>query len=363
MGEYVKGNYSDWTDRTAVHDGSPLPKVPCVVSSSHVQYESAPPNKLLMQTDLSAATNELPFVPLAPAPSSTASVAHTENSIAPADAVQVVTAGDTSSVAGNAPFRVLGNLPDFALDGFPDRWTRIDTTTLAATNQPLVWGASAVIDTFNPMNSLLTNPALVNKTKNWTYFRGDLELMGVVSIPGNASGAYVICAQPTTTSLETASIGTFFDEQCMSFEHSTLLLCSASTNISMTLPFFSAYDANLISSPAQAGGWNVRVVCLSPLKTAIPSGITTGSITWYARLVDYKLLVPRWEGRAVYQSKEKIISTAKSLKANKTISRTAYAVQGVAEKLSGVPVIGQVASMVAGATGTIGAIADFFGFS
>lgn len=288
--------------------------------------------------------------------------------IEPGDAVQIVSAGDTQTIAGPSRYRVLGSLSENSLNNFPERWTRIRVSSFNSTNPPLSYGSGSEIAFLLPYSELLANSAVAEKVKNWTYFRGDLDVLGVVDFPGNVSGAYAFCLRPRVLDPSvqyTPSLGGSFNpESVLGYEHSTLLLAADSSNIEFHVPFFSAGDANLITDPDGLGHWVLSMVCLSPLRTAIPGGVTTGNITWYARFRDgYELLVPRWQGAPVYQGKKEIVSMAKDLKKSKAISKTAATIKGVADKLVGVPFLGQAASMVSMAAGTAGAIADFFGFS
>lgn len=374
MEKYALGQYTDWANRAVAHDGAPG-VVQDVVLQGDFRKSSTkttgipPPPQLSMHSAMSVPANELKGSVALEAPSTTSpSEQDGTVPIEAGDAVQVVSAGDTQTIPAGARYKVLGSLAEYELSAFPERWVRIGVLPISSSDPYMAGGVTGAIASYSLYDLLFANPAMVDKTTNWSYFRGGLDVLGVVTAPGNASGAYVISCFPRVSEDPIASkpsLTTFLDSSALAYEHKALWLASSSSNIEFKLPYFSAYDANSLSAPSSAGGWTMSVCCLSPLRTAIPGGVTTGSITWYAKLSPgYELLVPKWQGRPVYQGKEKgLVDYAKDLKKSKAISKTSNTIKGIADKLVGVPVLGQAAGMVSMAAGTVSAVADFFGFS
>lgn len=280
---------------------------------------------------------------------------------------KMVLGGDTQQVEAAPAFAPLSGLQPASLSDFPARWTRIKTTVVSAADTPFDGYMTSLVDTFLVYDLLLANPALAEKTKFYQLFRGDVELMGIVSIPGNASGAYAVFARPYATEQPAMGVGSgmtgisggIHPEDCLAYEQSTLLVAAASSNIHFHLPFWCLMDANRTSSASPLGDWEVVVNCLSPLRTAVAGGVTTGQIQWYARLVEsVEFMVPRYQGK-----KKTLVDTAKEWKQNKTISKTAGVIKSAADSLGAIPFLGPVAATVSGAAATVGAIADFFGFT
>lgn len=348
---YAGGGFSDWTDRQALHEGQRF------VRQS---------KRVINMSDLSMTTPASEQMP----PTTTASLGedHTTSMVggdATADAATVNISGAMTTIAIPRAFSAYQEPASYALSDFLTRWTDVARITLSNTDQAMTNTSSSVVATFSPVINFFTNTRVLDKTENFSFYRGDMEVLFVTAVPGNASGAYVVSAIPALSS-DTSTFGGFKQEQCMNVDNYVYLSMEASTSISMSLPYWSVADMSPVgANAAQYGSWQVYITCLSPLRTAIPGGVTTGSITVYARLKpNYKLMVPKWQG-ARYQGKRAaaLMSHVQAAQQSKVLSSTTGKIAGAAHMLADVPVIGGIAGAVAGIADTATSVLSFFGFS
>lgn len=363
MEAYVLGKYTDWMDRNLVHDGAPTPengRAEAPDASLRPVLQGKQP--INMSFHSSDAHNDAPLINAAPeeplpvgmtGPPGTALQTVQASTDLEEDSVQIVGPPALIRDTAKSSFSVFQEPPAFALSAFPQRPTRIRVTQLSSANNPLNWGASAVVDSFPLYATLMANPAMADKHRNWTYWRGTVKLIGVLSVPGNASGEYVVSVVPGLSTTYPPQDSAFGDEACLAYEHCVRIPVSTSADFEMSIPFWNTND---VSSFDPLCDWNVYVTCLSPLRTSIPGGVSTGSLTLYALLEDdYRYMLPKWQG--------KLVDRVKEARSTKVVSRTARTVEKAASILSGVPVIGAAAAMVANAASTVGTVAEFFGFS
>lgn len=321
--QYDTGVFTDWMDRSTVHDGSPS----CLSPAK----EGKP---TIMDHKLDVTSNET-IIDQVNGVDATVTV----TTDAVADTTRIVGPGDMDQLTVRRAFSTYQQPPSYGLGEFPERWVLIATRTVSSADVPVTSAHLGYL-----YKSLLLNPAFAAKFKHFTYFRGDLELSGVWTVPGNASGTYVCTVRPIGHEVNKTP---FQPAYCLGYESSQLLLAANSSNFHMELPYFSRNDASYL--PSEDGDYEVYLTCLSPLRTAIPGGVTEGTLRLYVRLkTGYEFLLPRWEGKPKQQGK---------------IGRTAGVVRDVAAKLSGVPLIGGIASAVDTGATLVGTIADWFGFS
>jgi hypothetical protein len=155
---------------------------------------------------------------------------------------------------------------------------------------------------------------------------------------------------------------------------------SSAENFVLHLPFLWPYDwATLPSGPVNS--WKRIFTCLAPVRTAIPGGVTTGSIKLFFRLLpDYQVAIPHVEGYlhgtlegkqhgrlhesdSIQKYAPHLREHVKKKLGGQSISGVAGKVASIAEKAQGIPLIGGVASSVATAAKTVHKVASWFGFT
>jgi len=230
-----------------------------------------------------------------------------------------------------------------------------------------------------PWQQFLLNSYIAAKTSNYFLIRGTLEVMVVPAFPANGYGAYTVTAYPIgNPNNSTATVQPNFTT-CMQTDHFTYLDVAACENTTMQLPFLWPYDYASISTlttgtngGAEDAMWALRIWCLSPVKTSIPGGVTSGSIRVYARLLpDYELVVPSLQGKrkqSMVGSKrmEGMTGAADMVAGGKykgVVSGLADKVSGVTSMLSTLPVIGPYAGVATKIADTVGDVASWFGFT
>lgn len=257
------------------------------------------------------------------------------------------------------------DMPHNDLGDFLQRLTPIATTTLSATDT-----STTLITEFLPWYLFLQDTAVAEKTKNFAYIRGTIEVLAVVTAPGNCYGSYVISAIPSgfmnndnTAYTDPQVSASLLPENCMQVDHFCRVDLAACENVVLQLPFLWPYDYADLSTSGPMTSWTIAVTCLAPIATAIPGGNPLGRIEFFARLLDDSdMVVPRFQG----QRKGHIRPTATTKAHAPALHKAASAVrkaEEVADVLSKVPVIGPYAAVASKAAKGISKVASFFGFS
>jgi len=262
---------------------------------------------------------------------------------------------------------IFQKMPQNTLSDFMNRETEILDFTISNTDSGL-----DIVQGFDPWVLYLSNTRVADKVSTYKYIRGTIELAFVIAVPGNAFGSYVISALPQggpspAATNEFQLSPNLSPPNCMQVDHFARVDIASCENVVMQLPFLWPYDYADLATKV-AGSWKVFVTCLAPIQTAIPGGVSSGSVKVFARLMeDYELVVPHLQGRQHQQPAHQKPSsmTQKFLKAKDThaVSSVASKVSDVADKLSSVPVIGPYAAAASKAAKAVGKVASFFGFT
>lgn len=291
----------------------------------------------------------------------------------------------SSSMVTNVASEVLTRFqtfPDTDLGDFLSRPVEIGTYSLSATDTPL----TALSGMLFPWLLFLSNPAVQAKTATYSYVNARLQLIFVAAVPGNSYGSYVFSAVPNGRyNPITDSIGSVMPPaQCLQVDHHVRLDCAASENLVLELPWVWPFDVGDLSEVPTM--WSLYATTLAPLQTAIPGGVTVGSVRVLAALAPgYQLIVPRFQGK-IHTSAHSgftptghtkrlaplahAVQVAAGLVKSHEVGHhggpaegVAGAVQGVASALSGVPVIGEYAGSIAKVAAKAKSLFHHFGFS
>lgn len=276
-------------------------------------------------------------------------------------------------------------MPKNALTDYLSRFTELQIVTFSNGN-----ASGTSITSFDPWALFLANTQISSKTSTFSYIRGTMELMFVSAFPANSYGAFTISAYPLgldsniyNTTLQ--AVPNFYS--CLQTDHCVKVDVSGSSNVTVELPYIWPYDFASITTLTTGIMWKVYLWSLSPVATAIPGGVTSGSITVYGRLLpDYEMVVPVVQGdhprrhlpaahpahhlRAHEQTTQSPVEqTTVGVGASSApvssgkISGIAGKVANVADKLAKVPVIGPYAEVASKAAGEVKKIASWFGFT
>jgi len=266
------------------------------------------------------------------------------------------------------------HMPQNTLTDFLCRATEVGTTTLSSTD-------SGIVYSLDPWFSWSLNARIADKLASYSYIRGTVQVIAVVAAPATCYGSYVVSALPEggRDALDPNVVAKdLYPENCMQVDHYGRIDIAAAENVVLQLPFCFPIDyCSMLVNPQPQGMWRVFLTCLSPLRTSVPSGATTGSIHWFVSLMpDYELVVPHLQGgvvcRVEYQGK-----TFKQAKPNAAMQQLAphafkklsgasnvtQKVADVASKLSAVPIIGPYAATAAKAAAGATKVLHWFGLT
>lgn len=255
------------------------------------------------------------------------------------------------------------NVPHNDLGEFMQRLVEIYDGTLVAADTPLT-----TVSVGDPWALFLANAAVADKIAAFSLVRGVIEIVIIHATPGSCYGSYVWSALADGGAKDPIydMANALRPHNCMQVDHFTRIDCAAAENVVMQLPWLWPYDyASLPSGPV--GAWELNLTCLSPIRSGIDGGIAQGSYKIYARLMPgHELVVPHFQagqrkGHLVPSTVTK--AHAPALHKKLSVSKTADKVAGVADKLSGLPVIGPYAATASKVAHGIGKLAHAFGFS
>ncbi len=257
--------------------------------------------------------------------------------------------------------RFFQKMPENTLTDFPLRATEIATLSLSDTD-----GALTVLTQFDPWYLYLSNPRVVDKLANYQLIRGTLQIMFVCAIPGNAFGTYVISALPNGGSAYSPAAQFMHYANCMQVDHFVRIDCASSEDGVLQLDWLWPYDyAALPTGPVNS--WEIDLTCLSPIQTAMPGGVVSGTIRVFASLMDdYELVVPHVQANPKHKLKANETMRHLAPKTHAKLTQASAAVstvQSLAKKAEGIPIIGGYAAGVEKAAGAAKKVLNWFGFT
>lgn len=259
------------------------------------------------------------------------------------ESAQVMTAA--RSIAPAMPQMVAN--ADSDLGQFLKRYAKIATTTIDTTDV-----SGSVVATIDPWMLFLALPTVNDKTKNFSLIRGSIKVYGVVTVPGNCYGGYVVSDLVSWSTGADGAVGpgNLFFENCLQTDFNVRLDMASSTNFAFELPFVFPFDWSELPEGPEAMH-TLFLFCLSPLNTSITGGVTTGHITWYASMADdMEMVVPKLQGK-------------KHGGGDHMISQTAASISTVSRALSAVPIIGPFAMAASEIASGVASLASAFGFT
>lgn len=186
------------------------------------------------------------------------------------------------------------SMPTNKLDDFFVRPTKIATWSVDSLDV-----AGTVVASINPWQLWLNDTAVNEKLKNFSYIRGTIQVIGVVTMPGAGYGCYAVTALPNV--LDVLGIAGYNPNNMLQTDYFTQVDCSAADNFVFQLPFIWKFDFATIDSSLGVNPdfmWKLLLTTIQPIGTSVAGGIVQGNITLYASLLeDYELVVPRFQGK------------------------------------------------------------------
>lgn len=290
-----------------------------------------------------------------------------------------------------APPKFFQQISTAPLSTFLTRPVRIHEWDLGPTDA----AGSFVGTPVDPWKLFHQDSGVQKKTASFLAMRGTTEVYAVVSIPGQCSGAYVLSAFPDPfdpSDDDTAGaidVVTDYPGNCMAVDHYARIDCSTSESVVMQLPFIYPKDYMRFSEITLAPGgtmWELRLTCLSPLRTAIVGGVPSGRVTLYAAMSDdFDMVLPSYQGG--YREKSpglkpsaamkamapgayarvsrvhEVVRNSGLLGAEQGLSGAVGAISQTVGKLSGIPIIGPFAAAASGIGSAASGVLDMFGFT
>jgi hypothetical protein len=253
--------------------------------------------------------------------------------------------------------------PSTGLDEFMQRFVGLRSFALATTDTTL----TAVAAEFDPWVDLLANTAVTDKTKNFAYIRGSIELEILVTAPAGCYGLYGLSFVPNggtyagdNTTCDQVAESVYIEAVTQVPHH--MINIAAANNAHPILPFIWPLDyAPLPAGPVNM--WKIRLWCYHPLTSGMNASAVTGSIRVLAKFrPDLQLVIPVQQAGKSFRDhvNEKVMS--------KTGGRKASEVAGTVAKYAGMatamfPAIAPLAGPLAAGASAFASIASSFGFT
>jgi len=240
--------------------------------------------------------------------------------------------------------------------------------TLIATT-PLSGSDFGLIHTFDPWDLYLNNPAVKRKMSNFSYLKANIEVIGVVTMPGAGYGRYVVSAMPNCYPVTLAVSPDLIFQNMLQVDHVVMIDGAASDSVVLQLEWVWPYDyACTLPSIGLIPGamWQIQVNTLVPISTAVVGGVTSGHIQWYASLMadGMELIVPHLQGKKLKPTAAmKSLAPAehkKALKASDVVSKVGNA---ASELGKAIPFLAPFTSTFSQVATIGGSLLSAFGFT
>jgi len=194
---------------------------------------------------------------------------------------------------------------------------------------------------------------------SYTYIRGTLQVLFLITAPGASYGRYCVTAMPQNIAIGSNDFAVSPDirfANIMQTDHYGQIDIATSNSVILKLPWVAPMDvAPITGNNNPRSMWDVAVSCLLPVATAVGSGVTVANVQVYANLTDdYVLTVPS------FQSKDKASHTDKGKSSGSHVMSQIADVMDVASNL---PVIGSFAKAGGVAAHAAASVLSFFGFT
>jgi len=212
---------------------------------------------------------------------------------------------------------------------------------------------------FEPWNQFFSNAAIRRKLENFGFIRCNLHLKFLINASPfyyGSIGAFYEPLQLTGNNRLGATAGYAPGSQVLISQRKGVYLDPQSvSSAELVLPFFHYNDyADLTSVNDIAGLGQIQLYQFAGLRSA--NGVASGNVTINVYAWAENVELSGATAKLTLQAKKDEWATG-------PISRPASIVQGVAERLRDVPVLGQVAMATSTVAGAVKNVASFFGYT
>lgn len=212
---------------------------------------------------------------------------------------------------------------------------------------------------FEPWNQFFSNVAIRRKLENFGFIRCNLHLKFLINASPFYYGSVGVFYEPlqlTGNNRLGATAGYAPGSQVLISQRKGVYLDPQSvSSAELVLPFFHYNDyADLTSANDIAGLGQIQLYQFAGLRSA--NGVASGNVTINVYAWAENVELSGATAKLTLQAKKDEWATG-------PISRPASIVQGVAERLRDVPVLGQVAMATSTVAGAVKNVASFFGYT
>jgi hypothetical protein len=269
--------------------------------------------------------------------------------------------GEATTIVSQETPAAVAPLGGSSLQDFLQRPAHVSSVSFGSTTP-----VDSLVASFEPWALFLADTAVARKTANFTYIRGTIQVVGLISILKGLYGRLAISCVPIGGPDVTTIVDTV--QSCMAGDYCQFLDLDSPEDIAFQLPFVWQYDHARLSAPGFIGGmWKVNIWCLAQPANSLDFGFVGGTMRFFCNLMpDYQLSGP------VYQGKRKLMANA----ALKDLSPSLHAAigEGKGSKMMGsvakmaeigsmLPVIGPYAMAAGSAARVAESVLSWFGFT
>lgn len=249
--------------------------------------------------------------------------------------------------------------PQPTFDQVIGRWYQIGS---------LDWSYTSAQDTtlfaYDVSKILFNIQTLFDRVKRFRYWRANAKVrIQVNSTPfhyGSIAAAIVPYYSPSEVVASPVSQNTWglSGQKCFG-----ILSANTGKPLELTCPFQTPHEYLAITQQADVRPFYLSACVMNPLRLAGNASNPVLRISIFAQFDDFKILGPS-EATANSSSKKVVAADKEQRNATKqgTLGKVAGVVSDVAGKLTTVPVIGSIASLVAPVSSAIGKVFDYFGW-
>lgn len=277
---------------------------------------------------------------------------------------QIVTARTGESAGQANTMEITGTGKTSNISAFFTRWQLLTTGLLQTTDTSF---SDLLGSAYYPINKYLNTTPVMDKTANYRYWEGDVEVLITVTPPSNAYGLYLVQAIPNynfSPAGDCCNSATADNPWTATQGIHGFIDITTGNSVVLKLPYYNN-GLGLSLPGTDAGIWRLCLWCISPIQNAVNADTIAATYNIYARMPDIQLMVPYYQsGKGGASSTLKRgLATAQKFKEDKTISKTAGKIASMAAMASTVPFLAPFAGPVAAGAASVMSMASMFGFT
>jgi hypothetical protein len=251
----------------------------------------------------------------------------------------------------------LQKMPEATLDMFLTRPVEIANVVVSNGDTPMF-----PLTVLDPITLMFTNVAVQEKIKNFTYYRGTVQVIVRIAVPPGTYGLYMVSAMPRNNAVAASLISDYLVTENVLQPIHVVIDIAKCTEAVLQLPWIYDRDFSLITVTSL---WDLFFTCYQPIATGIAGAFTTGNMKVYVNFLDdYKLVVPHYQGKLENNDAlKKFAPKVHKAIGNGQGSKLMGVIENIASQAKGIPIIGAMASTVEMTAGVAKNILSYFGFT